>query len=99
MVTPFQQNVYNAVKKIPMGRVTTYSAVARAIKKPQAVRAVGQALNKNPFSSVPCHRVIRFDGSMGGFARGSKTKLKLLAQEGIKVRGSNIDPSFILKSI
>lgn len=99
MITPFQQEVYAMAQRIPRGKVATYSVVARAVGKPRSVRAVGNALNHNPFKTVPCHRVIRADGSIGGFACGSKVKLKLLAREGIGVRGNTIDSSFILKSI
>ncbi len=82
-VTPFQQKVYDVVRKIPKGKTMTYAQVAKAIGKPKAARAVGNALNKNPFApAVPCHRVIRSDGSVGGFAFGSSKKVKLLKQEG-----------------
>ena len=82
-VTPFQQKVYEVVRKIPKGKTMTYSQVAVAIGKPRAARAVGNALNKNPYAPVvPCHRVIRSDGSIGGFASGSSKKVKLLKSEG-----------------
>ena len=70
------------VKKIPKGQVLTYKEVARLIGKPLAYRAVGNALNKNPFKEVPCHRVIRSDGKTGGYARGAKEKIKMLKSEG-----------------
>lgn len=60
--------VFSAVRKIPRGRVATYAAVAAAAGRRRAYRAVGNALNKNPFKSVPCHRVIRSDRTAGGFA-------------------------------
>lgn len=82
-VTQFQQEVYDMVRKIPKGSVMTYAQVAKAIGRPKAVRAVGNALNKNPFApAVPCHRVIRSDGSVGGFAWGSDKKIRLLKKEG-----------------
>ena len=81
-MTEFQEKVYNAVKKIPKGRVLTYKEVARLIGSSKAYRAVGNALNKNPFASVPCHRVVRSDGEVGGYARGTKVKIKLLKREG-----------------
>lgn len=96
MVTPFQQNVYTALKRIPKGKVITYAAIARAIDKPQAARAVGKALNRNPFKSVPCHRVVRSDGTVGGFARGTRAKIKLLQKEGVRIRGSRVDSEHIL---
>lgn len=85
-VTPFEQKVYNVVRKIPEGKTMTYGEVAAAIGRPRGARAVGNALNKNPFSfkdggDVPCHRVIRSDGSIGGFASGPRKKIQLLKQE------------------
>ena len=81
-VTPFQQKVYEFVRKIPKGQTRTYQQVAIAIGNPRASRAVGNALNKNPFApAVPCHRVIRSNGDIGGFASGGLKKLKLLKQE------------------
>lgn len=62
----------------------TYAEVAQAIGKPRAARAVGNALNKNPFAPrVPCHRVIRSDGTLGGFASGTAAKRALLRREGV----------------
>jgi methylated-DNA-[protein]-cysteine S-methyltransferase len=86
--TPFQIKIWNYLKKIPKGRVKTYSQVAKAIGKPKAVRAVANAIGRNPYSpSIPCHRVIRSDGSLGGYSGkgGTKQKLKLLRSEKIKI--------------
>src|SRR5258708_19302876 len=67
-ITAFQKLVYDFVRKIPTGHTVTYKQVASGIGKPKAYRAVGNALNKNPFApEVPCHRVIKSDGSIGGF--------------------------------
>lgn len=77
----FENQVYEACKKIPKGSVVTYSEIAGAIGSPKAVRAVGNALNKNPFKTVPCHRVIRSNGSVGGFAHGTRKKVELLKKE------------------
>ena len=84
--TPFQLKVWNYLKKIPRGKVKTYSEVAKAIGKPLAVRAVANAIGKNPYApKIPCHRVIRSDGSLGGYSGkgGIKTKRFLLKKEGI----------------
>jgi len=81
-MTEFQKIVYNIVKIIPKGKVLTYKEVARFAGSPRAYRAVGNILNKNPFKNVPCHRVIRSDGKIGGYARGTKTKVRLLKSEG-----------------
>ena len=81
MKTTFAEKVYAVVKKIPKGKVLTYKEVARRIGKPKAYRAVGNALNKNTNPKVPCHRVIRSDGDIGGFARGTKKKKEILKKE------------------
>lgn len=81
-MTKFQEEVYNIVKKIPKGEVITYKEVAERIDNPKAFRAVGNALNKNKFVGVPCHRVIKSNGDVGGYAWGTKNKSKLLKQEG-----------------
>ncbi|MEK7659117.1 MAG: MGMT family protein [Patescibacteria group bacterium] len=81
-MTQFQKMVYNVVRKIPKGKVLTYKEVARLAGRSQAYRAVGNALNRNPFDDVPCHRVIRGDGKIGGYAHGAKAKAKLLKKEG-----------------
>ena len=84
--TKFQQKVWTYFSKIPRGRVKTYSQVAKAIRRPLAVRAVANAIGKNPYApKIPCHRVIRSDGSLGGYSGkgGVKTKRFLLQKEGI----------------
>ena len=84
--TKFQLKVWNYLKKIPRGKIKTYSEVAKAIGKPLATRAVANAIGKNPFApQIPCHRVIRSDGSLGGYSckGGIKTKRLLLKKEGI----------------
>ena len=86
--TKFQQKVWAYLKKIPRGRVKTYSQVAKGIGKPLAARAVANAIGKNPFApKIPCHRVIRSDGSLGGYSGkgGVKTKRLLLKKEGISL--------------
>ena len=86
--TPFQLKVWNYLKKIPPGSVKTYSQVAKDIGKPFAVRAVANAIGKNPLApKIPCHRVIRSDGSLGGYSGkgGVKTKKLLLKKEGISL--------------
>ena len=86
--TLFQRKVWLYLKKIPRGKVKTYSDVAKGIKMPLAVRAVANAIGKNPYSPrIPCHRVIRSDGSLGGYSGkgGVKTKKLLLKKEGITI--------------
>ena len=84
--TKFQLIIWAYLRKIPRGSLKTYSQVAKAIGKPFAVRAVANAIGKNPYApKIPCHRVIRSDGSLGGYSGkgGVKTKRFLLKKEGI----------------
>jgi methylated-DNA-[protein]-cysteine S-methyltransferase len=84
--TKFQLKVWEYLKKIPRGSVKTYSQVAKGIGKPLAVRAVANAIGKNPFPpKIPCHRVVRSDGGLGGYSGngGIKTKKILLKKEKI----------------
>ena len=86
--TKFQIKVWNYLKKIPKGEVRTYLQVAKAIRKPKAHRAVANAVGKNPYPpKIPCHRVIRTDGSLGGYSGkgGIKTKLRLLRSEKVDI--------------
>ena len=79
----FQEQVYRIVKEIPKGKVMTYREVAKAVGRPRACRAVGNALNKSASwrTDIPCHRVIRSDGSVGGYRKGIKKKIELLKHE------------------
>ena len=84
--TKFQLKVWAHLRKIPRGSLKTYLQVAKAIGKPRAVRAVANAIGKNPYPpKIPCHRVIRSDGSLGGYSGkgGLKTKRFLLKKEGV----------------
>src|SRR3989344_7124764 len=90
-MTTFQEKAYRALRRVPRGRVTTYKDLARTIGSPRAARAVGNALNKNPFvPDVPCHRAVRSDGSVGGYALGARKKIETLRREGIKIIGDRI---------
>lgn len=80
----FFQKVWRACLKIPPGKTKTYKEIARETGRPKSARAVAMALKKNPFAPlVPCHRVIRSDGKIGGYSGkgGVKTKMKLLMKE------------------
>lgn len=91
-VSGFQKKVYKAVSQIPLGQVRSYSWVAKKIGRPKAVRAVGTALKNNPFAPiVPCHRVVKNDGSLGGYIRGLKKKKDLLELEK-KIAGLTLTP-------
>lgn len=81
--TAFQRRVYEATRRIPFGKVATYGQIAKAIGQPDAQRAVGQALGRNPIGLViPCHRVVAADG-LGGFTGGLEHKKRLLRFEGV----------------
>ena len=82
-MSDFSRRIYQVVARIPRGKTMTYSEVAVAAGRPKAVRAVGNILNKNPFApDVPCHRVVRSDGTVGGFVHGTAKKKALLKSEG-----------------
>jgi methylated-DNA-[protein]-cysteine S-methyltransferase len=86
--TLFQKKVWGALIKIPKGKTITYKELARRIGKPEAVRAVASAVGANPCApEIPCHRVVRSDGTLGGYSGkgGIKTKRALLIKEGVKV--------------
>jgi len=92
LTSHFRQKVYKLTALIPRGRVSTYLAIARSLKNPRASRAVGNALNKNPYApKVPCHRVIRSNGEVGGFASGTTKKIAMLKKEGIIIKNGRID--------
>ena len=83
LLTPFQWKVLKEALKIPLGETRSYQWIARRIGSPRAVRAVGQALRRNPYPLIiPCHRVIKKDGSLGGYAgKYDKKKAELLDKE------------------
>jgi methylated-DNA-[protein]-cysteine S-methyltransferase len=81
--TPFQQSVWDALLRIPRGGTTSYAELARRLGKPQAARAIGAAVGRNPVSIVvPCHRVLGTDGTLTGYAGGLERKTALLQLEG-----------------
>ena len=79
--TNFSKKVYAVVATIPVGKTLTYKEVAKRSGRPKAYRAVGNILNKNNDPCVPCHRVVRSDGSVGGYNKGQQKKKSLLRQE------------------
>jgi methylated-DNA-[protein]-cysteine S-methyltransferase len=82
----FTRKVLNELRKIPYGETRSYGWLAKKVGKPGAARAVGQALKRNPIPIIiPCHRIIRDDGTIGGFSMGVNIKERLLALEGVKV--------------
>ena len=90
-MTSFQSQCYEALKKVPPGKVITYGGLAEMIGRPKAHRAVGSAMNKNPFApKVPCHRVVKSNGDLGGFSIDTKVKIKRLQEEGVMVSNNKI---------
>ncbi|MBI2137608.1 MGMT family protein [Candidatus Woesearchaeota archaeon] len=97
-MTQLQEKIWNLCKKVPAGKVTTYKLLAEAAGT-KAYRAVGNAMNKNPYGAlkcgygknmVPCHRVVDSSGHLHGFAHGLKAKARLLRKEGVKVKNDKI---------
>ncbi len=91
-MTQFQQLCYQTLKqKVPAGRVISYGDLATLIGHPKAYRAVGSAMNKNPFApEVPCHRVVKSNGELGEFAQAVSLKAKRLQEEGVLVKNNKI---------
>ena len=97
-ISDFQQKVLQETVRIPFGEVITYGEIALCIGKPDAARAVGGALARNPIAIViPCHRVVGFNGYLRGFSspHGLATKEKLLSHEGIRVENGRVKNSFL----
>jgi methylated-DNA-[protein]-cysteine S-methyltransferase len=87
----FNEKCYKILKKVPRGKVTTYGEIARALKT-RAYRAVGTAMHNNPYApKVPCHRVVKSDGRVGGFAFGTTKKIKMLKKEGVEIVNGKVD--------
>ena len=87
----FQRRVLELTSKIPRGKVTTYKEIARAMGKPKAYRAVAKALAENPYPvKIPCHRVVRSDGEIGGYTGGTWKKARLLKQEGVEIKRNKV---------
>lgn len=94
-MTPLQEKTYKLLKKVPRGRVTTYKALALALHT-KGYRAIGQFMRTNPYApTVPCHRVVASDGTIGGFMGNTSgtaiaKKIKMLRSEGVKITGKEI---------
>ena len=90
-MTSFQLECYEALKKVPPGKVISYGGLAKMIGRPNAHRAVGSAMNKNLYAPiVPCHRVVKSNGELGGFADDIGVKIKRLHKEGVEVLDNKI---------
>ena len=91
MKKTFNEKCYSILRRVPKGKITTYQELAHALKT-RAYRAVGNAMRRNPYAPlVPCHRVIKSNGEIGGFASGTKKKIEMLKKEGIVIINERID--------
>lgn len=88
--------IYNLVKKIPKGKVSSYKSIAKVLGI-NSYRAIGKSLSKNYDSSIPCHRVIYSNGSISGYNRGINLKKQKLIQEGIEIKNNKINKKFFFK--
>ncbi len=86
----FNKRCYEILKKVPKGKVTTYKEIGKALNT-KAYRAVGTVMKKNPYApKVPCHRVVKSNGEIGGYALGSKKKIEMLKAEGISIEDGKV---------
>lgn len=89
-MSEFNEKCYQLLRQVPKGSLTTYKDLAHAIGG-KGYRAVGRAMNQNPYApKVPCHRVIKANGELGGFAQGVAAKKKMLEQEGFTIKANKI---------
>jgi methylated-DNA-[protein]-cysteine S-methyltransferase len=87
----YDNSVYRILIQVPKGKVTTYKLIACALGKPGSFRAVGNALGRNPdLDNVPCYRVVKSGGSIGGYAGGVQEKIRRLRADGINVKDGRI---------
>jgi len=94
----FNQKVWALTARIPKGQVVTYAQIARQLKT-RGYRAVGNALNKNPYApAVPCHRVVGSDGKLTGYAGGLEKKQRMLQQEGVSIANGKVLSAHLAKS-
>lgn len=85
------RRVYKKLLKVPKGKVTTYSELAKAVGLKNGQRAIGQIMNKNPYPVIiPCHRVVKSDGKIGGYFYGQNVKTKMLSEEGIQIENGKV---------
>ena len=83
--------VYKKLLQVPKGKITTYGELSKAVGLKNGQRAIGMIMKKNPFPViVPCHRVVKSDGKIGGYVYGERVKSQMLAKEGIKIKDGQI---------
>ncbi|MFZ9006572.1 MAG: MGMT family protein [Nitrosopumilaceae archaeon] len=85
------EKIYKKLLEVPKGKITTYGELAKAVGFTNGQRAVGKIMNKNPYPVfIPCHRVVKSDGKIGGYAYGEEIKKNMLQKEGIKIKDDKI---------
>lgn len=85
------EKVYKKLLEVPEGMITTYSELAKSVGLKNGQRAIGKIMNKNPYPViVPCHRVVKADGSVGGYAFGNEIKINMLSKEGLEIANGKI---------
>jgi len=85
------KRIYKKLLEVPKGKITTYGELAKAVGLKNGQRAVGKIMNKNPYPVIiPCHRVVKSDGKVGGYAYGEEIKSDMLTREGIEIRDGKI---------
>ncbi len=85
------KKIYKKLLEVPKGKITTYGELAKAVGLKNGQRAVGKIMNKNPYPVIiPCHRVVKSDGKVGGYAYGEEIKSNMLSKEGIKIQNGKI---------
>ncbi len=86
-----EQQVYKKLTEVPQGKITTYSELAKAVGLKNGQRMIGQIMKKNPYPGIiPCHRVVKSDGKIGGYAYGGAVKTNMLRIEGIQIQNGKI---------
>ena len=86
-----RQKIFKKLLEVPQGQITTYGELAKAVGLKNGQRSVGKIMNKNPYPVIiPCHRVVMSTGKVGGYAYGERVKIKMLNDEGIKIKNGKI---------
>ena len=86
-----EQQVYKKLTQVPQGKITTYGELSKAVGLKNGQRVIGQIMKKNPYPAIiPCHRVVKSDGTVGGYAYGGDIKTNMLQKEGIKIHDGKI---------
>ena len=86
------KKIYKKLAEVPKGKITTYGELAKAVGLKNGQRAIGNFMNKNPYPVIiPCHRVVKSDGNVGGYAYGEKIKINMLTKEGLKIKNGKIE--------